>query len=185
MNDTPDSPVYMGLPSAKVLLPRLWVALACTLPVFILAMGPMIPGLDLSSIIKTQTNHWIQFILTTPVFFWSGQFFIRRFITSIRELDFNMFTLIITGIGAAYFFSTFTLFFPDNLPHSFRHGGVLPVYFETTSIIVVIVLIGQIIEQKTHGRTEEAIQTLIALAPKTASRIKDGGEERVPRDASE
>jgi Cu+-exporting ATPase len=183
MNDTPDSPVYMGLPSAKVLLPRLWVALACTLPVFILAMGPMIPGFDLSSIIETQTNHWIQFILTTPVFFWSGQFFIRRFITSIRELDFNMFTLIITGIGAAYFFSTFTLFFPDNLPHSFRHGGVLPVYFETTSIIVVIVLIGQIIEQKTHGRTEEAIQTLIALAPKTASRIKDGLEEIVPLDA--
>ncbi len=179
-NNTSDSPVYMGLPSAKVLLPRFWVALACTLPVFILAMGPMIPGFDLSAIIEIRANHWIQFILTTPVFFWSGQFFIRRFITSIREFDFNMFTLIITGIGAAYFFSTFALLFPDQLPPSFRHGGAPPVYFETTAIIVLIVLIGQIIEQKTHGRTEEAIHALIALAPKTASRIKNRSEEIIP-----
>jgi len=145
-------------------------------------MGPMIPGFDLSSVIETRVNHWIQFVLTTPVFFWSGQFFIRRFITSLREFDFNMFTLIITGIGAAYLFSTFTLFFPNHLPDSFRHEGAPPVYFETTAIIIVIVLIGQIIEQKTHGRTEEAIQALIALAPKTASRIKDGLEETVPLD---
>ena len=71
-------PVYMGLPSEAVLRPRFYLALILTLPVFVLAMGPMIPGLDLTSWINPHLSPWIQFILTTPVFFWCGWFFIRR-----------------------------------------------------------------------------------------------------------
>ncbi|MEZ5278675.1 MAG: copper-translocating P-type ATPase [Opitutaceae bacterium] len=176
-------PVYMGLPSEAVLRPRFYLALALTLPVFALAMGPMIPGLDLDSWINPHLSPWIQFILTTPVFFWCGWFFIRRFVRSTLERDTNMFTLIIPGIGAAYFYSAFAVIFPDWLPDALADDGHPPLYFEATAMIVTIVLIGQILEQRTHARTEEAIRSLVQLAPRTATRIAaNGAEEDVAID---
>jgi len=174
-------PVYMGLPSEKILRPRLIVALILTLPIFVLAMGPMIPGLNLGRWIDPNLSGWIQFSLTTPVFFWCGWFFILRFVRSIRERDPNMFTLIIIGIGAAYLYSTFAIAFPGWLPDALLAGGHPPIYFEATAMIVTIVLIGQILEQRTHARTEDAIRALINLAPRLATRIEpDGSEEEVP-----
>jgi Cu+-exporting ATPase len=174
-------PVYMGLPSEKILWPRFHLAVLLTLPVFILAMGPMIPGLNLTRRIDPHLSGWIQFFLTTPVFFWCGWFFILRFVRSIRERDPNMFTLIIIGIGAAYFYSGFAVFFPGWLPDTLTVNGHPPIYFEATAMIVTIVLIGQILEQRTHARTEDAIRTLVNLAPRMATRIDpDGTEDAVP-----
>ena len=174
-------PVYMGLPSEQILRPRFYVAVLLTLPVFILAMGPMIPGLDLDRWIDPHLSSWIQFALTTPVFFWCGWFFILRFVRSIRERDPNMFTLIIIGIGAAYLYSAFAVFFPGWLPDALTTGGHPPIYFEATAMIVTIVLIGQILEQRTHARTEDAIRALINLVPRMATRIgSDGSEQEVP-----
>ncbi len=171
----------MGLPSEKVLRPRLYLAILLTLPVFILAMGPMIPGLDLDRWINPHLSGWIQFILTTPVFFWCGWFFILRFVRSIRERDPNMFTLIIIGIGAAYLYSGFAVIFPTWLPDALTVNGHPPIYFEATAMIVTIVLIGQILEQRTHARTEDAIRALVNLAPRMATRIDpEGAEEEVP-----
>jgi len=174
-------PVYMGLPSEQVLRPRFYAALILTLPVFILAMGPMVPGLDLGRWIEPRLSGWIQFALTTPVFFWCGWFFILRFVRSIRERDPNMFTLIIIGIGAAYLYSTFAIALPDWLPDALLADGHPPIYFEATAMIVTIVLIGQILEQRTHARTEDAIRALVNLAPRMATRIgPDGSEAEVP-----
>ena len=176
----PTEPVYMGLPSERVLRPRLILALILTLPVFILAMGPMIPGLGLHRWMDPTVSGWLQFALTTPVFFWSGWFFIRRFVRSIRELDPNMFTLIILGVGAAYFYSAFAVLFPHSLPGALLTAGHPPIYFEATAMIVTIVLIGQILEQRTHARTEDAIRALVDLAPRMATRVHpDRGEEEV------
>ncbi len=169
--------VYMGLPSEQVLRPRLFVALALSLPVFILAMGPMIPGVDLGPWISPRVSGRIQFALTTPVFFWCGWFFILRFTRSLRERDPNMFTLIIPGIGAAYFYSAFAVFAPDWLPNALTTGGHPPIYFESTAMIVTIVLIGQILEQRTHARTEDAIRALIDLAPRMATKVAVDGSE--------
>lgn len=176
-------PVYMGLPSERVLRPRLYVALLLTLPVFVLAMGPMVPGLSFNQWIDPRVSGWIQFALTTPVFFWCGWFFILRFTRSIRERDPNMFTLIIPGIGAAYLYSAFAVIRPDWLPTALTAHGHPPLYFEATAMIVTIVLIGQILEQRTHARTEDAIRALINLAPRVATRIgPDGSEHEVEID---
>jgi Cu+-exporting ATPase len=175
-------PVYMGLPAFTVLLPRLWLALPLTLAVVALAMGPMLPGpLRFEAGLSPQIGGWLQAALTTPVFWWSGWFFLKRFVRSWRTLDFNMFTLTVTGTGAAYGYSLFALLRRGALPVSLHHGGHTPLYFESAAVITTLVLLGQILEQRAHARTGDAIRALLALAPATASRIRaDGTEETVP-----
>jgi Cu+-exporting ATPase len=170
----------MGMPDERILRPRFWVSLACTLPVLALAMGPMLapaafPHLD------PRLSGWLQLALTTPVFFWCGAFFIRRWWKSLRELDTNMFTLTVTGTGAAYFYSVAAVLFGHTFPaalHLADHG--VPLYFEGTAFITTIVLLGQILEQRAHARTDAAIRALMELAPATAHRVRDGVEQDVP-----
>jgi len=180
MQPSATEPVYMGLPHERVLRPRFWVALVLSLPVLVLSMGEMIPGVrDLLP--SARISGWFQFALTTPVFFWCGWFFIRRWWKSIRERDTNMFTLTVTGTGAAYFFSTVALIFPQLLATSTSHGAhALPLYFEAAAVITTIVLLGQILEQRAHARTDAAIRALMELAPTIAHRLIDGREEDVP-----
>jgi P-type Cu+ transporter len=175
-----DAPVYMGLPDQRVLLPRFWMALACTIPVLVLTMGPMLVPAWLHGL-DPRLSGWLQLALTTPVFFWCGQFFIRRWWKSLRELDTNMFTLTVTGTGAAYFYSVAAVLFGDRFPASLHvaHHGV-PLYFEGTAFITTIVLLGQILEQRAHARTDAAIHALLNLAPSTAHRVRDGQEQDVP-----
>jgi Cu+-exporting ATPase len=175
----PNAPVYMGLPAAQVLLPRFWVALALGLPVLILAMGEMVAP-ALMHRIDPQLSGWLQFVLTTPVFFWSGAPFIRRWWVSLRDRDTNMFTLIVTGTGAAYFYSTAALLFGGRFPAALRGPHGVPLYFEAAAVITAIVLIGQILEQRAHARTDAAIRALMDLAPKLAHRLGAAGEEDVP-----
>ncbi|AHF92872.1 Copper-transporting P-type ATPase [Opitutaceae bacterium TAV5] len=188
-------PVYMGLPHERVLRPRFRVALALTIPVFFLAMGEMVaPGLFRH--IDPRLSAWLQLALTTPVFFWSGAFFIRRWWKSIRERDTNMFTLTVTGTGAAYFYSVIAVLFGDHFPATLQTAGgshihsagaasaLPPLYFEATAVITTIVLFGQILEQRAHARTDAAIRALMDLTPRTAHRLRaDGSEEDVPLDA--
>lgn len=176
----PDQLVYMGLPDERYLRPRFYVALAFTLLVLVLSMGPMVWD-DLYAHITMRNSAWWQLGLTTPVFFWSGAPFIRRWWKSIITRDPNMFTLTVTGTGAAYFFSLAAVIFWARLPgHYFSHHGG-PIYFEAAAFITTIVLLGQILEQRAHARTDAAIRALMQLAPKTAHRLNsDGSEEDVP-----
>jgi Cu+-exporting ATPase len=178
----PDEPVYMGLPSAQYLLPRFWVALTLSLPVLVLAMGGMVAP-ALAHRLDPRLNGWLQFALTTPVFFWCGAPFIRRWWISLRELDTNMFTLTVTGTGAAYFYSVAAVLFGGRFPATLRTAHGVPLYFEGAAVITTIVLIGQILEQRAHARTDAAIRALMDLAPKQAHRVRDGQEEDVPLDA--
>jgi Cu+-exporting ATPase len=169
----------MGLPHERYLRPRLYLGTALTVPVLFLAMGEMfIP--ELGHAITPRMSGWLQWLLTTPVFFWSGAPFIRRWWKSIRERDTNMFTLTVTGTGAAYFYSTAAMLFWNHFPPEYQtHHGV-PLYFEAAAFITTVVLLGQIIEQRAHARTDAAIRALMNLAPKTAHRVKpDGTEEDV------
>ena len=88
-----------------------------------------------------------------------------------------MFTLTVTGTGAAYFYSVAAVLFGDRFPaslHSEIHGT--PLYFEATAFITTIVLLGQILEQRAHARTDAAIRALMNLAPVTAHRVREGRE---------
>ncbi len=175
-----DAPVYMGLPHERYLRPRFYVAVALTLPVLFLSMSPMVTH-EIYDWMTMHQSAWLQAILTTPVFFWAGWPFIRRWWKSIVERDTNMFTLTVTGTGAAYFFSLAATIFWYRFPADYftHHGG--PIYFEGTAFITTIVLLGQILEQRAHARTDAAIRGLMDLAPKTAHRLRaDGTEEDVP-----
>ena len=139
-----NEPVYMGLPHERVLRRRLYVAAALTVPVLAIAMGPMAaPGLFHR--LDQSALAWAQLLLTTPVFFWSGGFFIRRWWISLRERDTNMFTLTVTGTGAAYFYSVLAVLYGDSFPAAFRTSHGVPLYFEATAFITTIVLLGQIL----------------------------------------
>ncbi len=157
------------------------MALALALPVLVLAMGPMlVPAL--AALVPHAVSGWLQLLLTTPIFFWSGWFFIRRWAKSLRELDPNMFTFTVTGTGAAYFYSLAAVLFADRFPASLRLGehGV-PLYFEATAFITMVVLLGQILEQRAHARTDAAIRALMDLAPAVAHRVgADGHEQDIP-----
>jgi len=177
----PRAPVYMGLPSAQFLQPRLWVALALGGPVLLLAMGEMVPGLRHA--LDPRVSGWLQFALATPVFFWSGAPFLRRWWVSLRERDTNMFTLIVTGTGAAYCYSAAAVLFGDRFPAALRGAHGAPLYFEAAAVITAIVLLGQILEQRAHARTDAALRALLGLAPKIAHRVRDAHEEDVPLEA--
>jgi len=170
----------MGLPDERFLRPKFYVALALTLPVLALAMGEMLFPATFHRW-PAGLSGWLQLALTTPVFFWSGAPFIRRWWKSIRERDPNMFTLTVTGTGAAFFYSVAAVLFAAHFPASLRGAHGVPLYFEAAAFITTIVLLGQILEQRAHARTDAAIRALMQLAPKTAHRLRaDGAEEDVP-----
>jgi len=159
---------------------RFWVGTALTIPVVILAMGAHLAPLDK---IPSVLSAWMQFALSTPVVLWAGWPFFKRGVRSLVTRHLNMFTLIAMGTGAAYGFSLMALLVPDLLPHSFRHGGAVPVYFEAAAAIIVLVLLGQVLELRARAGTGEAIRALLGLTPKSAHRVREGAEEDVPIDS--
>ena len=161
---------------------RFWVGLALALPVFILEMGSHIPGLGLHRLVSAAVSTWVQFALATPVVLWAGWPFFQRGWASVRSGHLNMFTLIALGTGAAYLYSLAATFAPGLFPPGFHAmGGTVPVYYEAAAVITVLVLLGQVLELRARERTGGAIRALLNLAPKTARRLRDGGEdEAVP-----
>jgi P-type Cu+ transporter len=160
---------------------RFWIGVALTLPLFLLHMGQMFLGSWLS-FLQGRWVDWVQFVLATPVVLWCGWPFFQRAWASVINRSPNMFTLIATGVGAAYFYSVFAVFAGDLLPAGFRsaHGGV-ELYFETAAVITVLVLLGQVLELRARHRTGSAVRKLLGLAPKTARVLLPGGrEEDVP-----
>ena len=172
--------VYMGLPHERYLRPRLWVATLLGLPVVVFAMGEMVAP-NFFHRFDARWLAWLQLALTTPIFFWAGAPLNRRWWASLRNRSTNMFTLIVTGTGAAYLYSIAAVLFGDRFPAALRTGHGVPVYFEAVAFITAIVLLGQILEQRAHARTDAAIRALMDLAPKIAHRVAaDGTEEDVP-----
>jgi Cu+-exporting ATPase len=163
---------------------RFWVSAALTLPTFALAMADLIPGQPVARIIAPSVNLWLQLALSAPVVFWGGYPFFARGVASFVNRSLNMFTLIALGTAAAFGFSLFALLFPALIPHQATHGGMAPVYFEAASVIVTLVLLGQVLELKARGATSGAIRALLGLAPKTARKLNsDGSEQDVPLES--
>jgi Cu+-exporting ATPase len=161
---------------------RFWVSTVLALPLFILAMAPMV-GLPLRDWIGERLSVWIELVLATPVVLWAAAPFFERGWQSIVNRSPNMWTLISLGVGAAYGYSVVATLFPDIFPHSMRgHGGSVPVYFEASAVIVALIFLGQVLELRARERTGSAIRALLDLAPKTARLVKGGEERDVPLD---
>jgi Cu+-exporting ATPase len=157
---------------------RFWVALALTVPVLVLSMGELVPGLrEVIASLGRTTVVWAEFVLSTPVVLWAGWPFFERGGRSLVTRHLNMFTLIAMGTGASYAYSVVATLVPWIFPDSFRMHGVVSVYFEAAAVITVLVLLGQVLELKARAATGSAIQALLGLAPKTARRVRDDGSE--------
>ena len=160
---------------------RFWVALVLTLPVFAIEMGS---HLGLGHLVPPMWSNWISFVLATPVVLWAGAPFFVRGWRSLVTRNLNMFTLIAMGTGVAYVYSVVGTLAPQLFPPAFRDmHGMVAVYFEAAAVITVLVLLGQVLELRARERTSGAIKALLGLAPKTARRITDHGDEDVAIDA--
>ncbi len=164
----------------RKLLNKFWIALAFTLPIFLIAMSEMVPDNPLYEIMSQKNWNWIQFGLSIPVVFYATWMFFERAYRSIKTWNLNMFTLIGIGSGVAWLFSVFGMFFPDFFPAQFKTGsGTVHVYFEAATVILTLVLLGQVLEARAHGKTNTAIKELLKLAPNKAIRVKNGMEEEI------
>ncbi|CAG2532691.1 Cu2+-exporting ATPase [Maribacter dokdonensis] len=170
----------------KKLLKKFWVALAFTLPIFIIAMSEMIPDNPLYKVMPQKLWNWIQFALSIPVVFYATRMFFERAYISIRTWNLNMFTLIGIGAGVAWLFSVFGMLFPDFFPAQFKtESGAVHVYFEAATVILTLVLMGQVLEARAHSKTNSAVKELLKLAPNKAIKVVDGKEEEVAIDTIE
>lgn len=155
-------------------------SVAFTLPVFFIAMSDMV-GISLTHILSERSWSWVQFILSTPVIFYtSGEFFIRGYKSMINKSP-NMWTLISLGAGAAYLFSIIGILFPDLFPEQFKtESGNVHLYFESAAVILTLILLGQVLELKARSQTNSAVRELLNLVPPEVIVIRDGKEKKIP-----
>ena len=154
------------------------IALVFTVPIFFIAMSEMIPGEPFTSVLHPRRWNWIQFLLSLPVVFYACWMFFERAWYSFRRWNLNMFSLIGLGAGVAWLFSLSGLLIPSIFPEQFlTQYGTVHVYFEAATVILTLVLLGQLLEAKAHGKTNKAIQGLLQLAPNEATRITDHEDE--------
>jgi heavy metal translocating P-type ATPase len=163
----------------KSMLKKFWIATAFTIPILIIVMGEMI-GLHLSQIASMKTWGWVQFALSTPVLFYCSAEFFKRGYQSVIHWSPNMWTLISLGAGAAYLFSIVALVFPSIFPDQFKLNGTVHLYFEAATVILSLILLGQVLELKARGQTNSAIRALLNLVPPEATVIRNGQEETIP-----
>ncbi|SFC38572.1 Cu2+-exporting ATPase [Flagellimonas taeanensis] len=170
----------------KKLLKKFWIAVAFTFPIFLIAMSEILQNNPLDSFFEIKYWNWIQFTLSLPVVFYATWMFYERAYRSIVTWNLNMFTLIGIGTGVAWVFSVFGMLFPQIFPQDFlTESGTVFVYFEATTVILTLVLLGQVLEARAHSKTNSAVKELLKLAPNKAIKVVDGTEEEVSIDQIE
>jgi len=125
------------------------------------------------AILPSQINSYVLFILATPIQFWIGWRFYKGTADSIKNKAANMDVLIALGTSTAWLYSSIVTFFPEIFPFT-------KVYFETSAIIIVLILIGRLLEHKTKTKASSAVRKLFDLQPRLALVLRDGKEEEIP-----
>ena len=167
----------------KKLLRKFWIAVGFTLPIFIIAMSEMIHNNPLYDLFPMGIWNWVQFALSLPVVFYATWMFFERAYRSIKTWNLNMFTLIGIGAGVAWIFSVVALLFPDMFPTQFKtEAGTVHVYFEAATVILTLVLMGQVLEARAHSKTNSAVKELLKLAPNKAIKVVNGEDIEVSID---
>lgn len=161
---------------------RFWVSVPLTVAVFAIAMVHLVPGMGAEASTTRSAMRWAELLLSTPVILWGGWPFFLRGWQSLVNRHLNMFTLIALGVGVSFAYSLVATLLPDLFPVSFRDSsGQVGVYFEAASVIVTLVLLGQVMELRARRQTGAAIKALLGLSAKSARRVlPDGREEDVP-----
>ena len=153
---------------------RLLVGALFTLPLFLLSMGRDL-GL-LGSWAGALWVDWLFLALATPVQFYVGWDYYTGAFKSLRNGSANMDVLVALGSSVAYFYSVAVLLFKTAGSHAIGHH----LYFETSAVIITLIVTGKLLEVRAKGRTSEAIKKLMGLQPRTARVVRDGVERDIP-----
>lgn len=164
----------------KKLIHKFWLSLGFTLPIFLIAMSEMLVNNPLYTILDQKYWNWVQLVLSIPVVFYGTWMFFERAYRSVKTWNLNMFTLVGIGAGVAWLFSVFGLLVPDFFPAEFKtQSGAVHVYFEAATVILTLVLMGQVLEARAHSKTNAAVKELLKLVPNKAVKVVNGVEEEV------
>ena len=171
----------------KTLFTKFIIATIFAIPLFYIAMGPMIPKpfgpWPLPEIINPMNNTLnyalIQLLLVIPVMGAGYKFYIHGF-KSLFSKSPNMDTLVAIGTSAAFLYSVYTTIQIANGKITGMHHHQL--YYESAGIIIALILLGKYFESRSKGKTSEAIKNLMGLQPKTAILIINGTEVETPID---
>ena len=156
----------------KNLSRKFFIGLAFSIVIFIGSSPHFFPWIP-----SLLNNYVLLWALTTPVQFWIGGQFYRGAWGAFKHRNADMNTLIAVGTSAAYLYSVAAMMFPS----FFKAGGLQPdVYFDTSAVIITLILFGRMLEARAKGQTSEAIKKLIGLQPKTARVIREGREMDIP-----
>ncbi|KAB7627486.1 heavy metal translocating P-type ATPase [Alkalilimnicola sp. S0819] len=155
----------------------LLVAALFTVPLFLVSMGKMLPGLGpwMHGLMDARGWMWLELLLVTPVQFHAGARFYRGGWTELRHLNPGMNSLVMIGASAAYFYSLLALLAPGLFP-----AGTAVSYFEAAGVIITLILLGRYLEHIARGRTSQAIRKLMGLQAPTARVLRDGEARDVP-----
>ncbi|NQY24702.1 MAG: copper-translocating P-type ATPase [Campylobacteraceae bacterium] len=168
-NEDADEKIY------AVLVKKMTIATIFTLPIFLITMSDLFFGEGFLSFLPLAYLNYLQLILSLPVVFYACWMFFEKAYASLINKSLNMFTLIGMGTGVAFIFSVVALFFPELFPDDFKsESGNIHLYFEATTVILSLVLLGQLLEARAHSQTNGALKALLKLAPLEAILIKDG-----------
>ncbi|MDB9528046.1 heavy metal translocating P-type ATPase [Oscillatoria sp. CS-180] len=163
---------------AATLYRKLWVGGVASI-LLVIGHAPAMLNTPIPFVPMWLHNAWTQWLLATPVQFWCGQSFYSGAWKNLRHRNANMDTLVALGTSAAYFYSVV----PTVWPHLFINRGLAPdVYYEAAAVIITLVLLGKLLEQRARRQTATAIHNLIKLQPKTARVISDGQLMDIPVD---
>ena len=180
MDLVPLVPVDNENKTYQTLLLKFKIAVACAVPLLILVMGEMIPNNPINRLLNVNFKNWLQFALSLPVVFYAARMFFERAWVSFKTWNLNMFSLIGVGAGAAFIFSMVALLFPSIFPDQFKnHDGSVYLYFEAVTVILTLVLLGQLLEARAHSQTSGAIKELLKLAPTQAILVENGVEKTI------
>ena len=165
---------------------RLIVSLCFLAVLMYISMGHMI-GLPLPPFLSGAENAvafaFVQFLLTLPVLYVNRKFFVHGF-PAIFKGSANMDSLVALGSSAAVIYGVFAIFVIGyglgHNDHELVHRYMSNLYFESASMILTLVTVGKFLEERSKSKTNEALEALIDLAPKTATVIRDGNETEIP-----
>ncbi|HEY9861768.1 MAG TPA: heavy metal translocating P-type ATPase, partial [Candidatus Obscuribacterales bacterium] len=151
---------------------RVWVSGAIS-AILVIGSLPAMTGLSIPFIPMWLHHPWLQLVLTAPVMFWAGRDFFINAWKALKRHTATMDTLVAVGTGTAYLYSLL----PTFSPQWFIAQGLNPdVYFEAAAVIIALLLLGRLLENRAKGKTSEAIRQLMGLQAKTARVLRQGRE---------
>lgn len=160
----------------QILTRKVWVG-GIISAILVFGSLPMMLGVAIPFIPMWLHNPWLQLILTTPVLFWCGSSFFINAWKALKRHTATMDTLVAIGTGSAYFYSLF----PTIWPAFFTSQGLpADVYYEAAAVVITLILLGRLLENRAKGKTSEAIRKLMGLQAKTARVIRNGKDVDIP-----